>query len=235
MEIHANGKNIPTYAFGNLFVQGENLADTITFVVDRYYCGKDLSLCAFAIRGVTEENWEADQVLPQEVDVRTIRLTWNVSDSFTFNAGKLTLELRASEITEGETNIVVKYSMPPVYVAPTIAGRNGPLPDTAEQAVSEINAAVDEGLDALQQKIDSLDIAALEARLAAETEADLELLREAMEEFDLDEVSARLDKMEEDTQTYLARPEVVALTRAEYDAITPKENSLYVIIQGGTA
>lgn len=235
MEIHANGKNIPTYAFGNLFVQGENLADTITFVVDRYYCGKDLSLCTFAIRGVTEENWEADQVLPQEVDIRTIRLTWRVSDSFTYNAGKLTLELRASEVTENEANIVVKYSMPPVYVAPTIAGQNGPLPDTAEQAVSEINAAVGEGLDALQQKIDSLDVDALEAQLTAATEADLELLSEAMDEFDLDEVNARLDQMEEDTQTYLARPEVVALTRAEYDAITPKENSLYVIIQGGTA
>ena len=47
------------------------------------------------------------------------------------------------------------------------------------------------------------------------------------------EVEARLDQMEEDTQTYLARPEVVALTREQYDAITPKQNSLYVIVRGG--
>ncbi|MBR4627618.1 MAG: hypothetical protein IKO47_07975 [Ruminococcus sp.] len=233
MVIHANGKNIPTYAFGSLFIQGESLADVITFVVDRYYCGKDLSLCDFAVRGVTEENWEANQVLPMEVGERTISLTWNVSDSFTYNAGKLLLELRASETSAGGVNTVVKYSMSPVYVAPTIAGRNGPLPDTAEQAVSEINAAVSEGLEDLQEKIDSLDITEYTAQLTSATEADLELLSEAMDEFGLDEVNARLDKMEEDTQTYLARPEVVALTRAEYEAITPKEDSLYVIIQGG--
>ncbi len=235
MEIYAKGKNIPTYAFGSLFVQGENLADVITFVVDRYYCGKDLSLCTFAIRGVTEENWEATQVLPQEVDTSVIRLTWRVSDSFTYNAGKLSLELRASEISDNDVHTVVKYSMAPVNVAPTISGQNGPLPDTSEQAVSEINAAVGEGLDELQAKIDSLDINEYTAQLISATEADLELLQEKMDDFDLDEVEARLDKMEEDTATYLARPEVVALTREQYDAITPKKNSLYVIIQGGNS
>ena len=35
MEIYAKGKNIPTYDFGDLFIQGERFADTIVFVVDR--------------------------------------------------------------------------------------------------------------------------------------------------------------------------------------------------------
>ena len=231
MEIYARGKNIPTYAFGNLFTQGENLADVIVFVVDRYYCGKDLSLCTFAVRGVTEENWEADQVLPMEVDVKTLRLIWRVADTFTYNAGKLMLELRASEIVEGDTHTVIKYSMPPVEVAPTISGQNGPLPETAEQAVSEINEAVGDGLTALQQKIDSFDITPFEDQLAAETAADLALLQKKIDDFDLDAVEDRLDDIDDDISALYARPKIIPLTRAQYDALVQKENALYVIIE----
>jgi len=204
MEIYAKGKNIPTYAFGNLFTQGENLADEIVFVVGRYYCGKDLSLCTFAVRGVTGDNWEADQVLPMLVDVDTIRLIWRVADTFTYNAGKLRLELRASELIEGEPHTVIKYHMQPVMVAPTVSGQNGPLPETAEQAVSEINAAVGDGLSAIQQKID---------------------------DFDLDSVLQRLDGIDSDINALYARPEVIPLTRAQYDALVRKESALYVIIE----
>jgi hypothetical protein len=56
------------------------------------------------------------------------------------------------------------------------------------------------------------------------------LLQQKMDDFDLEEVEARLDQMEEDTQTYLARPEVIPVTRAEYESIIHKQNSLYVII-----
>lgn len=230
MEIYARGKNIPTYAFGNLFTQGENLADEIVFIVDRYYCGKDLSLCSFAIRGVTEDNWEANQVLPMEVSVRTIRLSWRVADTFTYNAGKLALELRASEIIENETHTVIKYNMPPVEVAPTISGQNGPLPDTAEQAVSEINEAVSDGLDELQQKIDSFDLTPYEEQLEAETAADLALLQQKIDDFDLDSIEDRLDGIDSSIASLAARPEIIPLTRAQYEALVTKEDALYVII-----
>lgn len=217
MEIFAKGKTIPTFSFGNLFTQGEHFADTIDFIVDRYYCGKDLSLCSFVLRGVTEENWEIEQVLIPLVSERTLRLSWHVSDSFTHNAGRLALELRASETVDESNYTIIKYDMAPVTVRATIAGQNGPLPETAEQLISEINEAASAGVSSIN------DAAA----------ADLDLLQQKMDDFDLEEVEARLDQMEEDTQTYLARPEVVALTREQYEAITPKHNSLYVIIRGG--
>lgn len=37
--------------------------------------------------------------------------------------------------------------------------------------------------------------------------------------------------MEEDTAVYLARPEVVILTKNQYDSITHKESVLYVIVE----
>lgn len=217
MEIYAKGKTIPTYGFGNLFTQGEHFADIIHIIVDRYYCGKDLSLCTFVLRGVTEENWEIEQILIPEVHERTLKLSWKVSDSFTHNAGRLALELRASETIDASNYTIIKYDMAPVTVRPTISGQNGPLPETAEQLISEINEAASDGVSSIN------DAAA----------ADLALLQQKMDDFNLEEVEERLDQMEEDTQTYLARPEVVALTREQYDAITPKHNSLYVIIREG--
>lgn len=124
MEIFAKGKNIPTYAFGNLFVQGENFADTICFVIDRYYNGRDLMDCSFIIRGVTEENWEVDQILFGEADDDKIRLEWSVSNEFTHNSGTLSLELSASVQNEyGDEYTVIKFDMPPVCVKPTINGK----------------------------------------------------------------------------------------------------------------
>ena len=233
MEIYARGKNIPTFAFGNLFTQGENLADEIVFIVDRYYCGKDLSLCTFAMRGVTEENWEADQVLPMTVDVSTLRLTWRVADTFNLNAGKLMLELRASEIIEGETHTVIKYNMPPVEVAPTVSGQNGPLPETAEQAVSEINEAVGEGLIQLQGKIDSFDLTPYEQQIADETEAAIADIQHEAEEYDIADILLRLGAAEASIAALAARPEVIPLTRAQYEALATKADALYVIIGEG--
>jgi len=233
MVIYAKGKNIPTYGFSNLFTQGEHFADVIYFVVDRFYCGKDLTQCTFAIRGVTEENWEVDELLVQEEVLNDkIKLKWTVVDGFTHNAGKLTLEIRASKTVDESNYTIIKYNMAPVYVNPTPAGRNGPLPETAEQAVSAINEATGIGLETIRQEIADFDLSPYEEQLAAATAADLVLLQNKMDEFNLEEVEARLDQMEEDTATYLARPEVVALTRAQYEAITPKSNSLYVIIRG---
>lgn len=203
MEVTANGKNIPTCAFGNLFIQGEKLADTIVITVDRYHDGRDLSLCSFCIRGLTEDGWEVNQTLTPTADETSIRLEWQVSEVFTANSGKLRLELRASQLDRDDNEIlVVKYNMQPVTVAPTVSGTNGPLPETAEQAVSQINGAVDTGLRELS---------------------------DAQESFDLDEVKARLDAMDSNIALFLARPEVIPMTAQEYASSVHKANSLYVI------
>ncbi len=206
MKVIANGKNIRTHAFGELFVQGEKMADTIEFVIDRFYNGTDLGLCTFCIRGLTKEGYELEQALLPMVTDDEIELCWRVSDSFTIESGRLCLELRASrtDSLSGEDMLVVKYHMPPVNVAPTVAGPNGPVPETAEQAVSQINNAVSEGLSALRAEEES---------------------------FDIDTVRARLDAMETAIAVFLARPEVIPVTAEDYAALVHKDNSLYVIIE----
>lgn len=213
MEVFALGKNIPTYSFGRLFVQGEHCADKITFVVDRSYGGNDLSECDFCMIGISEGKWESCQILTPVVCGGKIKLEWTVSNTFTQNSGKLELELRASKNDE----LVLKYDMQPVYVKPTLDGENAPLPDVSEQIISDIAAAAVQGIE---------DIGG--ARNAA-----LENLQQKMDEFGLEETEERLNKMEADTAVYLARPEVIALTREEYEALTPKADSLYVIVTEG--
>lgn len=205
MEVFAKGKNIPTYSFGNLFVQGERSADTINIVVDRFYNDTDLSECSFMMAGLTEDGWEVNQVIgSRRATADKVYLKWNVSGDFTINSGKLRLELRVYKSENDEICTIIKYNMPDVYVKPSTNGKNGPLPETSEQAVGSITTATDEGLTAIQEKIDS---------------------------FDIDAVKERLDVMEVNNSVYLARPEVVALTKKQYDLCEHKKNSLYVIIK----
>ncbi|MBQ7026880.1 MAG: hypothetical protein IJN14_00585 [Ruminococcus sp.] len=211
MEIYAQGKNIPTYSFSRLFVQGENCADTLTFVVDSVYGGNNLSDCDFCIVGVSDDRWEVMQTLIPEICGDKIKLAWKVSKIFTQNSGTLALELRASRNDE----LVLKYEMEPVYVRKTLHGENAPLPDTSEQIISDI----------IQTASDSVAVIDEEKNNA------LDELQSKMDAFNLDETNERLDRIEDDTAVYLARPEVVALTQAQYDAISPKKDSLYVIVE----
>ncbi|MBQ8961184.1 MAG: hypothetical protein IJ071_08215 [Ruminococcus sp.] len=203
MKIYAKGKTIPTYQFSRLFVQGERFADLIVFVLDRYYSGSDLMECDMMIRGVTEEGWEAQQGLTKELSGDKILVAWRVSDLFTLNAGRLALELRASRMNGDVSELIIKYAMEPVNVLPAASGKNGALPDTAEQAVSAISAAIDGALITMEQ---------------------------AAERYDLEHTGQRLDQIEADTAVYLARPEVIPMTRQEYAGSVHKANSLYVII-----
>lgn len=208
MIIYAKDKNIPTYALSGLLTQGEKYSDTIIFSAERFYDGKDLYGCSFIIRGVGGSSLEAVQPLVCSLAAEDrLELEWRVSDFFTAVAGELELEITASRITDGETELVLKYNMAPIKINPSPAGENAVVPDTAEQIKAEIAKQTDEGLEQIQALIESFDLAAVEERL---------------------------DKMEADTAIYLARPEVVALTQEQYDRITPKENSLYVIVKEET-
>lgn len=115
MEIIANGKNIPTYEFGNLLIQGENQADTIVFNIDRMYGGYDLSDHIFVISGVTSSGFEANQFLEKTVEEDRIRLKWCVSGSFTGEAGLLRLCVTASP-EYGVEGHILRYAMQPVNV-----------------------------------------------------------------------------------------------------------------------
>ncbi len=200
MTIHSTGKNIPTYAISNLLIQGERAADTVTFVLDRFYEGTDLSSCTFCIRGLNEEGYEIEQTLLPVTGDDSISLEWLIGSDFAVCSGILKLELRANRGEE----LVLKYNMQPVFVKPGISGINAPLPETAEQAINQINAAVAEGLEELNA---------------------------AMEDFDLETVKYRLDQMDRGIAEMLARPEVIPVTAEDYGMIAHKQNSLYVIIK----
>lgn len=204
MEIYANGKNIPTFAFSKLFTRGECYADTITFCLDRYYNGEDMLDFAFVIRGVSEGGAEARQTLTPRVYGRYIALDWQVASWFTVFDGKLELELRASNNKGEAEGVVVKYLMPPVYVNPSAEASGEAVPDSSEQIISEINGAVSDGISEIREVIGS---------------------------FDLSEVENRLDDMDDNISVFLSRPEVIPITQKDYDNTQHKENSLYVIVK----
>lgn len=201
MEIRAEGKNIPTYQFGSIFIQGEQFAEVIYFTVDRFVNDYDLSGASFCMRGLTEDGWEIQQELHiTDTGEDTLRLRWRVNGNFTLNSGKLSLELRA----DMDDYLIMKYDMQPVTVKETINGQNGPLPETAEQVIQAINEASAAGLEQIQSEIDS---------------------------FDLTTVEEQLETIVEQAEILISRPEVIPMTRSEYIAAVHQQNTLYVITE----
>lgn len=225
MEVLAKGKNIPTYTFGNLFIQGEKLADTIIVSVERYHNEHDISDYDFMMVGLTENGWEINQILEiTETDDKYIRLKWNVSGDFTVNSGKLQLELRAIESLDGNIQTVIKYDMPSVYVKPTISGKNESIPDTGEQFINSITVVTAECLETIQDSVNNFNV-----QLQDSLNNFNVWVQGKINSFNLEETNKRLDRTERDTAVYLARPEVIPVTQAVYDSTEHKKNALYVI------
>ncbi|MDE6538850.1 MAG: hypothetical protein K2K66_01545 [Ruminococcus sp.] len=225
MEVFSNGKNIPTYSFGNLFIQGEKFADTVIISLERFYNNSDISGYKFMVAGLTEDDYEINQVImPESIDEKFIKLRWNVSGDFTAHAGKLCLELRAFEDTNSEINTIIKYDMPPVNVKPTINGLNESLPDTNEQFINSITIVTADCLEQLQSSINSANDTLQDSINTFNV-----WVQSQIDSFNLDETNNRLDNMEADTAVYLARPEVIPVTRSQYNSTTHKKNALYVI------
>ncbi|MDE6425825.1 MAG: hypothetical protein K2K89_06780 [Ruminococcus sp.] len=225
MNVFSNGKNIPTYSFGNLFVQGEKFADTINISLERFYNNSDISGYKFMIVGLAEDDSESNQVIiPEIIHDNLINLKWNVSEDFTARSGKLRLELRAFEETDGEINTIIKYDMSPVNVKPTINGKNEPLPETNEQFINSMAVVTGECLEQLQNSVNSANVALQESINNFNI-----WVQGQINSFNLEETKNRLDSIEADTAVYLARPEVIPVTRSQYNSIEHKKNALYVI------
>ena len=226
MDIFSKGKNIPTYSFGNLFVQGEKFADTINIFLERFYNNTDISGYNFMIVGLTEDNYEANQGIIPEVTDDYVNIKWNVSEDFTARAGKLRLELRAFVETAGVVTTVIKYDMSPVNVKPTLNGKNEPLPDTNEQFINHMAVVTGECLGQLQDSVNSANMGLQDIVNNFNV-----WVQGQISSFNIEETKKRLDDMEADTAIYLARPEVIPVTRQEYDSIAHKKNALYVITE----
>lgn len=224
MNVFSRGKNIPTYSFGNLFIQGEKFADTINFSLERFYNDSDIGDYKFMITGLTEDGFEVSQVIIPEVEDNTVNLEWNVSENFTARAGKLRLELRAFKETNGEINTIMKYDMSPVNVKPTINGINEPIPETSEQFINNMAVVTGECLEQLQDSVNSANVALQDVVNNFNV-----WVQGQINSFNLEETKNRLDKMEADTAVYLARPEVIPVTRSQYNSTVHRKNVLYVI------
>lgn len=224
MNVFSRGKNIPTYSFGNLFIQGEKFADTINFSLERFYNNSDIGDYKFMITGLTEDGFEVSQVIIPEVEDNTVNLEWNVSENFTARAGKLRLELRAFKETDGEINTIMKYDMSPVNVKPTINGINEPIPETSEQFINNMAVVTGECLEQLQDSVNSANVALQDVVNNFNV-----WVQGQINSFNLEETKNRLDRMEADTAVYLARPEVIPVTRSQYNSTVHRKNVLYVI------
>ena len=177
------------------------------------------------IVGVNEDGYEANQVItPEVIDDNSVRIRWRVSEDFTARAGKLRLELRAFEEIDGIINTVIKYDVSPVNVKPTIDGKNEPLPDTNEQFINHMAVVTGECLEQLQNSINSANV-----KLQEIVNNFNVWVQGQLNSFNIEDTKRRLDSIESDTAVYLARPEVIPVTRTEYDAIEHKKNALYVI------
>ena len=113
MNIYAKGKNIQTYSFGRLFIQGEKIAEEINIFIRRFYNGWDMSGYTFTITGKTEGNEPVSQQLTPWQEGDNIKLIWRVLSSFTAVSGELSLELKA---VGSDPERIIKFNMPPVYV-----------------------------------------------------------------------------------------------------------------------
>lgn len=205
MLIVSDGKNIDTLPFQNLFVQGEKLSEKVTFRIPRFYNEKDLLPCIFLIKGVNSKNETAEQILAVSNKISSLELEWNVSSLFTAAAGELKLEIQALTSDSEGLKYALKYILPPIYVRESVNGsENIPVPDLTEQSISQINAAVSEGINSINKIISDFDISWIENRF---------------------------DSVESDIENLNSEIKIKALSESEYNAMqSHSENVVYLIV-----
>ncbi len=140
MNIKSFGKFIDTTSIKNVFVQGEKNADTVNFEVERYYNGSDISQLIFVIKGITERNHLAEQILEKSVRSDSIVLKWRVNSQFTAESGELKLEIRGITDLETDTdeNVVIKYTMIPINISES-SEENLPAPDIMQNMLDTLH------------------------------------------------------------------------------------------------
>ena len=140
MELKANQKFIDASCVAHLMAAGEKYADTLTFSVDRYYHGKDLSGCLFVIRGVNSAGALSLQTLAQETADTAILLTWNISPAFTAVSGMLALEI----VCYDNDSMILKYTVTPMQVRESVLEEYSGGVDAIEEALKEMEQILEE-------------------------------------------------------------------------------------------
>lgn len=138
--LQENDKAIDTSPICYLITEGEKDTDIITITVERFHDGIDLSTCTFVMRGVNSKNETTEQILQKRIENNAIVLLWKITEDFTAVPGKMKLEIRGVH----EENLIIKYQMKPITIHCSPSGTGKPLPDIAEQILSQMQQKLEQ-------------------------------------------------------------------------------------------
>ncbi len=185
MKLTAQGKFIDTAPIERLLTQGEHCSDCIHIILPTVNNEVDVRTCTFTMRTVAENGSMTETLLRMIfADDTETELLWEISNLVTAIPGLLQLELVGAK----DNTVVIKYKMPAIYVKEAVMGSNVPIPDVADEKLTQMNAilkdvsdladfigdnsdAVQEIIDARTGSLSSYTYSSLSQRLRAELDA----------------------------------------------------------------
>lgn len=131
----AQGKFIDTKPMERLLTQGEKYADRIKIILPSINNDVDIVNCAFTMRTVASDGSMTETGLSAQRSTEQILLTWDVPESVTAVAGMLQMELVGIK----DSDIIIKYKMPAIFIKGAVMGDHLPPPDVIEEKLAQMN------------------------------------------------------------------------------------------------
>ena len=135
MILTAKGKFIDTKPMERLLTQGEKYADKIHFVLPAINNDVNIVNCSFVIRTVASDGSMTETGLTAQRNIEQVLLTWDVPESVTAVAGMLQMELVGIK----DSDIIIKYKMPAIFIKGAVMGDHLPSPDVIEEKLAQMN------------------------------------------------------------------------------------------------
>ena len=135
MILTAQGKFIDTKPMERLLTQGEKYADKIHFVLPAINNDVNIVNCSFVIRTVASDGSMTETGLTAQRNIEQVLLTWDVPESVTAVAGMLQMELVGIK----DSDIIIKYKMPAIFIKGAVMGDHLPSPDVIEEKLAQMN------------------------------------------------------------------------------------------------
>lgn len=137
MLIKAYGKNIPTTAFSNRFVQGEAFTERIFIELEKMYGEMNLENYDFKIYGKNANGNEITTELTKVTTPNAVTLAWDVDSLFTATAGKMEIEIKGTfNDTENNKTRVIKFAMGQITILPSIITETTETTDDTETSTT---------------------------------------------------------------------------------------------------
>ena len=203
--LYTQNKNLLTSPIRSLVRNGENNADVITIVIDRYYGGYDLSEFGFVMEGLTSMDTLSVQTLTVESSEDSVSLLWTVTSDFTAVSGSLKLTLKAMS---SDQSVCIIFDGGEIEVAGKSSEDYLPT-ETGEQ---------------LLQQIEEL-IASFDGKIQTIAE---QKVNSAIEECNIP--SLVKNEIPDNIVTSDSVKTLITLTQEEYDALESTDSEAFYII-----